>query len=192
MGEDPEQTKRGLRHAMRAARQRLSASEVARCSTVACERLLTLPCVAHARHVVAYSARNGEIDPALAVRAARQAGKSVYWPAGTGEFVASLPDDGARTPDGRLGADLDEVVFLVPGLAFDPRGARLGRGGGWYDGAFAHHRRGVRIGLAYDFQVVAELPEAPWDVRMHAVVTESRLLHQPADVWPGKEANSWT
>ena len=67
-------------------------------------------------------------------------------------------------------------MFLVPGVAFTPCGVRLGRGVGWYDRALGRHPRGIRIGLAYGFQVVPRLPEAPWDVRMHAVVTESRSI----------------
>jgi 5-formyltetrahydrofolate cyclo-ligase len=83
-------------------------------------------------------------------------------------------------PGSSLGAALDPtaeaVLFLVPGVAFDPRGVRLGRGDGWYDRAFARHPGGVRLGLAYEFQVLADLPEAPWDVRMHGVVTDARVI----------------
>jgi 5-formyltetrahydrofolate cyclo-ligase len=71
---------------------------------------------------------------------------------------------------------VDDVVFLVPGVAFDARGVRLGRGVGWYDRALGRYPRGIRIGLAYEFQVVPSLPEAPWDVRMHAIVTEAGLI----------------
>jgi len=68
------------------------------------------------------------------------------------------------------------VLFLVPGVAFDARGVRLGRGIGWYDRALERHPRSIRVGLAYGFQVVSRLPEAPWDVRMHAIVTEAGLI----------------
>src|SRR5206468_9474683 len=74
---------------------------------------------------------------------------------------------------------LDGVLFVVPGVAFDRRGVRLGRGFGWYDRALAEHGRGARIGLGCDFQIVAELPEAPWDIRMHAVVSEARVIGDP-------------
>jgi 5-formyltetrahydrofolate cyclo-ligase len=69
---------------------------------------------------------------------------------------------------------------VVPGVAFDLRGARLGRGRGWYDRALARYPAGTRLGLAYEFQVVPALPEAPWDVRMHALVTEARLIGEAA------------
>ena len=64
----------------------------------------------------------------------------------------------------------------MPGLAFDARGVRLGRGAGCYDRGLARHPHAARIGLAYEMQVVPALPEAAWDVRMDAVVTEARVL----------------
>jgi 5-formyltetrahydrofolate cyclo-ligase len=75
-----------------------------------------------------------------------------------------------------LAPETRDVCFLVPGLGFDQRGVRLGRGSGWYDRALARHPQGVRVGLAYEFQLVPSLPEATWDVRMNAVVTEARVL----------------
>ena len=65
---------------------------------------------------------------------------------------------------------------MVPGVAFDPRGVRLGRGAGCYDRALARHPTALRVGLAYEMQVVPSLPEATWDVPMDAVVTEARVL----------------
>ena len=75
-----------------------------------------------------------------------------------------------------LSAGTEGVVFLVPGVAFDPRGVRLGRGAGCYDRALARHPTALRVGLAYEMQVVPSLPEATWDVPMDAVVTEARVL----------------
>lgn len=65
-------------------------------------------------------------------------------------------------------------VWLVPGLAFDPRGNRLGRGIGHFDRLLCG-ARGVKIGLAYDFQLIEEVPSEPHDVRMDFIVTETRI-----------------
>ncbi len=76
-----------------------------------------------------------------------------------------------------LGARWLDVVFL-PIVGFDPRGVRLGTGGGYYDRAFAFRRqrrawRGpVLVGLAYSFQQLERIATAPHDVLMDAVVTE--------------------
>lgn len=62
-------------------------------------------------------------------------------------------------------------VWLVPGLAFTRAGARLGYGGGWYDRLLASVSADVpKLGVAYDFQVVADLPVEAHDVRLTDVV----------------------
>ncbi|HYG23514.1 MAG TPA: 5-formyltetrahydrofolate cyclo-ligase [Verrucomicrobiae bacterium] len=72
-------------------------------------------------------------------------------------------------------ADLDLV--LVPGLAFDSRGHRLGRGKGFYDRLLAE-ARGIRCGVAFDEQMVPEVPVETHDVTLDCVVTPSRWIHK--------------
>ncbi|HRJ49506.1 MAG TPA: 5-formyltetrahydrofolate cyclo-ligase [Phycisphaerales bacterium] len=68
-------------------------------------------------------------------------------------------------------------VVLVPGVAFGERGERLGRGGGFYDRFLARGElRALRVGIAFDFQVVPDIPADAHDVRMDAVVTPSRVI----------------
>lgn len=68
-------------------------------------------------------------------------------------------------------------LFLVPGLAFDPAGRRLGYGLGFYDRAFAAAAPdALKLGLAFDLQVVECVPADPHDVPMDFVVTEDRVL----------------
>ncbi len=64
-------------------------------------------------------------------------------------------------------------LFLVPGLGFTAGGARLGRGGGFYDRLLPHRRAGsVALGVCFALQLVAELPREPHDQCVDAVVTE--------------------
>jgi len=187
MGDTYDEDKRLIRGRIRARRTALSPGEVARLSAATCARLLVSPLFARARHVAAYAAIDNEVDPALLVEAALAAGRRVYLPVVSRErfdFVGLSPPQPGRGESGSSGPrggpclppEAEDVVFLVPGVAFTPCGVRLGRGVGWYDRALGRHPRGIRIGLAYGFQVVPRLPEAPWDVRMHAVVTESRSI----------------
>ena len=75
--------------------------------------------------------------------------------------------------------EIDLVV--VPGVAFDAAGRRLGRGRGHYDATLAGLPAGAaRIGLAFELQLVPEIPEEPHDVRLDAVVTEARVLFSTA------------
>lgn len=66
-------------------------------------------------------------------------------------------------------------LILVPGLAFDFRLYRLGYGLGYYD-RFLKSLRVIKIGLAYDFQILDELPHNDGDVKMDFVITEKRIL----------------
>jgi 5-formyltetrahydrofolate cyclo-ligase len=71
--------------------------------------------------------------------------------------------------------ELDAAV--VPGSVFDAAGRRCGYGGGFYDTYLPRLREGVpRIGLAFELQLVDDLPCEPHDLPVHVVVTESRVL----------------
>lgn len=97
--------------------------------------------------------------------------------------VRSLADDisvgfyGIREPN----ASCPEVppeqfdLVLVPGVAFDPSGNRLGRGRGFYDRLLKPFS-GLKCGVCHDFQVVEKIPAEPRDVRMNFIVTPTRCL----------------
>jgi 5-formyltetrahydrofolate cyclo-ligase len=76
-------------------------------------------------------------------------------------------------------ATLSEVdLALIPGLAFDSKGGRLGRGKGFYDRLLGHPEfRGIKVGLAWDWQIVAEVPCDRDDIPMDFVVTPGKI-HQ--------------
>lgn len=65
---------------------------------------------------------------------------------------------------------------LVPALAIDPRGHRIGYGRGYYDRLLASIPSADRIGFVYDFQLIAEAPNQACDVPLNRIVTDSRIL----------------
>jgi 5-formyltetrahydrofolate cyclo-ligase len=68
-------------------------------------------------------------------------------------------------------------LFVVPGVAFDLVGHRLGYGRGFYDRALGQcPAKTVKVGFSYDFQVVDALPVRPHDQRLTVLITETRLL----------------
>lgn len=72
-------------------------------------------------------------------------------------------------------SDLDFVV--VPGVAFDEQGNRLGYGGGYYDRFFSELRDGVPlVAVTFEVQLLPAVPVAPWDRRVDMVITEKRLI----------------
>lgn len=81
-----------------------------------------------------------------------------------------------------LGGDLVPLeqidTWLLPLVAFDPHGNRLGMGAGWYDRVLgAQQREAMRIGVAWSDQEVPEVPVEPWDQRLDAVVTEQKAFY---------------
>jgi 5-formyltetrahydrofolate cyclo-ligase len=72
-------------------------------------------------------------------------------------------------------------LVLVPGVAFDLQGGRLGFGAGLYDRLLGQLPRDIaKIGLAFDFQVISRLPHQPHDVLLDAIVTDRRVVWGPS------------
>jgi len=65
----------------------------------------------------------------------------------------------------------DFELIVVPGVAFDRKGNRLGRGKGYYDRFLSQHLDVKRIGICFDFQLVDEVPAEPFDIRMDEVIS---------------------
>jgi 5-formyltetrahydrofolate cyclo-ligase len=86
------------------------------------------------------------------------------------------------TPANQRLTPQDMDVILLPSLAFDRRGHRLGTGGGWYDTSLAFLRAALRpttpllVGIGYAFQETESIPAEPWDVDLDYVATDSELI----------------
>ena len=65
----------------------------------------------------------------------------------------------------------DFDLIVVPGVAFDHKGNRLGRGRGYYDRFLCQHLSVKRVGICFDFQLVDEIPTEPFDIRMDEVIS---------------------
>jgi len=189
------------------AERRVGLSVAAReaCAREACALLLALPALEAARTrgaavgrapcLTGYVGLRGELDPARALDAARASGFVVAlpridteWPPRLRFHRAAGAHELAPGPHGLTEplptcpevAIEDVDVMLVPGLAFDGAGRRLGHGGGYYDAAGRQLREaaraGVLVGFGFDFQVVERCPADERDVAMDFVVTELRTL----------------
>ena len=176
-----------MRSAARAAAAGLSGSDRAGASARVRERLGEL--LPAEGVVLFYLADGGEpdLDPLLEawIASGRAAAPRCDWEAGTFEpvRVVSAADlevrrFGVREPRAGEVVGVDELAAaLVPGVAFDPGGRRLGRGGGFYDRFLAGLPAGARrVGVCFARQVVERVPAAAHDERVGAVVTEDRVI----------------
>ena len=66
-------------------------------------------------------------------------------------------------------------LILIPGLGFDKKGNRLGRGKGFYDDLLKNFK-GTKIGVCHHFQLINEIPIESWDIKMNYICTEKKLL----------------
>ncbi|MES9557188.1 5-formyltetrahydrofolate cyclo-ligase [Streptomyces sp. NPDC088190] len=182
-----------LRSELLAARHLLTREDVENAAVVLSRGALDLPELSGARTVAAYVSVGSEPGTRVLLDALRARGVRVLLPVlladndldwapyeGAGRLVRA--GRGLLEPDGgRLGPEavLEADVVLLPGLAADGRGMRLGRGGGSYDRVLARLAAAgahpALVVLLYDDEVVAQVPEEPHDHPVDVVVTPASV-----------------
>jgi 5-formyltetrahydrofolate cyclo-ligase len=181
-----------LRARARAARRALGEEARAEAAQALRGHLLAMAELAGARRVAAYVATGSEIDPMPTLRALLARQVEIYLPhidhALPGMHFAHWNGDPLRLKPNRfgilepmvesrelLGADRMDVI-LLPLVAFDRRGHRLGSGAGYYDRALASRSNRpappLLVGVAHACQEVEAIPAEPWDIPMDAMATE--------------------
>jgi 5-formyltetrahydrofolate cyclo-ligase len=183
------------RQQLRASRRALNDNERLQRSQTLCRRLSRQPLFRNSHKIAAYLPADGEIETQPLIELAWRMKKQVYLPVltpflGNRLWFARFKPD-TRLVSNRYGIAEPELihrqrialhtldVVLAPLVGFDHSGNRLGMGGGFYDRSFGyllnrkHWRKPRLIGLAYDFQLMPQLPAQPWDVPLTAVATDS-------------------
>lgn len=193
MTEQPPESKSDLRERMRALLAGMDATFRHDASAAACALLTGLESFRHASVVMLYMPLPSEVDLTPAALRCFREGKTVcvprvHWKRRDMDpmEIRSFDDEemdadehGLRTP--RAGTPLVPTLIdlvVVPGLAFDPGGHRLGRGGGFYDRFLRRLRRSATsVGLAFDAQVIDEVPADDRDFAVDVVVTDRRVTY---------------
>lgn len=177
-------TKAEIRKQIRALKRAMTPEEKQRRSEVIMRRLEHTPQFGASRVVLLYWSMDDEVQTHDSVeRWYRE--KTVLLPCVDGDDLRlrqyTGPDCmvageqfGIGEPTGEEWTDLDAVdLIIVPGVAFDRKGNRMGRGRGFYDRMLKSTPKAVKIGLAYDFQMMDEIPVEPHDVPMDLILSES-------------------
>jgi 5-formyltetrahydrofolate cyclo-ligase len=178
-----------LRRTVLARRSRIVAQDRVAAGRAVRQNVMTLPAIQKASRVLAFASFGAEVPTDDLLQAMLDRDVQLFLPyvseAGEMDVAAVVSLDalvpgyrGIREPAERepvTKAHLD--IAIVPGVAFDEAGRRLGHGGGFYDRYLAEVPRAVaRIGLCFDLQVVDEVPAEPHDERVDYVVTEKRTI----------------
>jgi len=186
-----EEFKSDLRRAMLSRRKSHAPANCYLSSRLIQSQALRLPPYLAAKAVALYSPIENEVDTAAILADALERKKQVLYPRIGDEdrpcfFEISSPRElcpgrfGILEPAGAKYASLallENLIIFVPGVAFDLRGHRLGRGGGWYDRLLKSLKsQALFVGLAYEFQLVERVATAKWDQDVHYVLTEERVI----------------
>lgn len=185
-----------LRREKRAQRRALTTAEQAQHASQLAHQLIHHPRFLNCRRIACYLSNDGEIDPLFILNQAWSQGKQVYLPVLSplkdsllfAPFEPESPmcinklgiQEPACHPKYWLKAQQIDLM-LLPLVAFDETGNRLGMGGGFYDRSLAHLRlrQHVRkpslIGLAHECQKTEKISAQSWDIPLDAIVTEKQI-----------------
>lgn len=182
-----QEIKKNIREEMLARRQGMTADEVTRLSTRVQEKVMLLPAWKEAEKIGIYSPVRNEVDTTLLFMKALESGMSVYFPRveqglkfyevkdltdmQKGAWGVLEPKDSCVV----LGESETLNLLMVPGIVFDKSGHRLGYGRAFYDRILERFKK-VAVGLAYQFQIVDELPVEEWDKRMIRIITDKQEI----------------
>lgn len=182
----PQLDKSALRHQILHQRQSLSIAEWQEKSSLICDRLKENALVQEAKTILAYFSFRQEVDltPLFNLNKhwgfPRCVGKSLEWHSwqpgeelqigkyGIKEPLSTAPTITPATTD----------LILVPTVACDQQGYRLGYGGGFYDRLLSSLSSSTvtTIGIAFDFAYLVKLPTDPWDIKLNSICTETKFV----------------
>jgi 5-formyltetrahydrofolate cyclo-ligase len=189
---------KSLRQQIRDKRRALSDAEREQAAYLLCERVASSRTFQQSKHIAFYLANDGEMDLNLLIEHAWQQGKHCYLPVlaepntqrlwfipYTSESKLKPNRFGIPEPihshSTRLRKTLSLDLILMPLVAFDDQGNRMGMGGGFYDRTLAFLRQRQYwhkpnlLGVAYEFQKQQQLETNPWDIPLQAIATEKCL-----------------
>jgi 5-formyltetrahydrofolate cyclo-ligase len=179
------EVKHSIRKEILAKRDALSAEEIKELSEHIAKNLSVLEQYAKAKIVMFYASHKSEVHTDDMISEALKSKKVVLPKVENGEIIPLLILDmenlipglgGIREPLLAPSMKLSSIdAVVVPGIAFDETGHRIGTGKGFYD-AFLKKLHAVKIGLAFECQLVESIPHEPHDVHLDFIVTENSII----------------
>ncbi|HEY4716966.1 MAG TPA: 5-formyltetrahydrofolate cyclo-ligase [bacterium] len=181
------QEKETLRKRLLKKRAELDAKDALNKSNIITSRVIALREFMHAGSIAFYTSVKNEVDTSAIFKYAKALDKEIAFPKVHGEGIKfHIIKDLSELDKGRFGipepdsvnAEIrvkDVNLFLIPGVAFDKSGFRLGYGKGYYD-RIVCDVKGFMLGLAFDFQIVETIHPSENDIKVDKIVTEKRII----------------
>ena len=180
--------KRLIRKQIFAARKQCSDEQVRAWSHQVTDQVTGLPEFAAARRIMAYADYNHEVITRYIIEEAWKAGKEVAVPKVVGkDMVFYRLTDFSQLEPGYFGipepvrgeiVDWEDALMVMPGVAFDIHNNRVGYGGGFYDRFLEKHPDIFRLAVAFDFQILDQVPTEPTDICPQIIVTQSKVYYR--------------
>lgn len=170
-------TKQELRRFIRERKSLCPIEERTRLSEEICCKVMMHPKWQEARTVLLYHALPDEVNTLSILR---ERNKILLLPVVAGEDLELRVFDGStcegafhiQEPMGQLFTDYGSIdLAVIPGMAFDPQGHRLGRGKGYYDRLLPSLPHAYRLGICFPFQLLGSVPAEEHDIAMHEVIS---------------------
>lgn len=188
--------RKAIRQFMRGLRNQLTDQQQLIAAKSLSQQLLSLSWFQRAQKIAVYLANDGEIDPIVISAKAMYRKRQCFLPTlhpikknqllfGDYQGPKALNRFGISEPDPKRNDMVNPQhldLVLLPLVAFDKQGGRLGMGGGFYDRTFEFLKRSGQnkpklVGLAHHFQQVPHLPVESWDVPLSAIVTDKEIIN---------------
>lgn len=181
------EAKKDIRKKIFAARKQCTDAQIEEWSRNITKRVISLPAFKRAKRILAYADYNHEVITSYLIEEAWKAGKEVAVPKVFGKDMVfyrlksfeQLKPGYFNIPEPEEGetVDWEDALMIMPGVAFDKSNHRVGYGGGFYDRYLEKHPLLERIAVAFDFQILPEVPTEPTDIFPQIIVTEKELMY---------------
>jgi len=180
-----------LRQKMLAGRNRLNTAQVSGAGKEIWKKLKKLDCFKKARTVMFYISAKKEVDTHFMIKRSMDMDKEIVVPYVTkkgisvsllNDFDSDLAEGCFGIPEPKKGCKRripykDIELVIIPAVAFDMNGSRLGFGKGYYDKFLKRMPlRAKFVGIGYDFQILKKLPKEKHDILMDMILTERRVV----------------
>ncbi len=181
------ETKSDIRKQIYGKRKACTDAQIDQWSRRITEKVTALPSFLSEKRVMVYADYNHEVVTRYIIEEAWKQGKEVAVPKVTGkdmDFIrltdfSQLKPGYYGIPEPETGEKVhwEEALMIMPGVAFDRENHRVGYGGGFYDRFLEKHPLIKRVAVAFDFQIMEQVPVEPTDIFPQIIVTEKEELY---------------